>query len=154
MKKITSLQFLMLILCCFFYNPITFAQENTSFLNHNTNRVANKVTDLIFSVDPKNNGVNEIFLKEPDLEAQLYLLKGECYRCEFYEGTIEGPFTVKDSRIKPGKKATLTINTMDNLMADKIFDPGQFLPGSEFNLARTNSTVIVNKKGSFKVRTN
>lgn len=112
------------------------------------------MTDLIFSVDPKYNGVNEVFLKGPDVEAQLYILKGDCYRCEFYEGTIEGAFTVHNFRLTPGRKATLTINTLENLMDDKIFDPGKYPPGSRFYLGRTKTTVIENLEGSFKVRRN
>lgn len=154
MKKFTFLHFLILFICCFFYNPTTFAQEQTSYLNSKPNGVPTKVTNLIFSVDPKNNGINGVFLKGPDKEAQIYLLKGKCYRCEFYGGTIEGSFKVYDSNITPGKKAILTINTMENLMEAKKFDPGNFPPGSRFNLARIKTTVIANQPGSFKVRIN
>ncbi len=152
MKKIILILFLFLPVCCFFQNSASFAQEVTSLTDTSTN--SETVTDLIFSVDPKNNGINEVFLKEPDVEAQLYKLKGECYRCEFYKGNITGKFAVKNSRIRPGKKTVLTIHTMENLMPGKIFDPGQFPPGSRFNLARTKTTVIDNQKGSFKVRVN
>lgn len=153
MKKIILLLFLILPASCFFQNSATFAQQVTSALIDPESEPA-KVTELIFSVDPKNNKINEVFLKEPDMEAQLYLLKGECYRCEFYEGTIAGNFRLNKSRIRPGKKATLTIFTMDNLIPGKTFNPGQFPEGSRFDLGRTRTTVISNQKGSFIVRTN
>ncbi|QED38621.1 hypothetical protein FK178_13255 [Antarcticibacterium arcticum] len=150
MRKITLLLFLLLPACCLFQNSPIFAQQYAD-LNHQ-NPAVPASTNIIFSVDPKNNGVNEVFIREPDIEAQLYKLKGECYRCEFYSGSIEGPFTTKDSRIRPGKKATLTIHTMQNLMPGKVFDPGPYPPGSRFGLGRTKATVIENQKGTFKLR--
>ena len=147
MKKITFLFLLMLPAAGFFQNSAAYAQH---FQEPNPEA---SVTNLIFSVDPRDNSVNGVFLKEPNEEAQLYKLKGECYRCDFYEGSIEGPFTVTDSRIKPGRKAVLTIYTVHNLMPGKEFEPGPYPPGSRFNLVRTKATVIANQKGSFKLRT-
>ncbi len=153
MRKITLLLLLLLSVAGFFKNPAAYAQQESSGFQEPKPDIP-LVTGVIFSVDPKNNGVNGVFIKEPDQEAQLYKLKGDCYRCEFYEGNIEGPFTVTDSRIKPGKKAVLTIYTVNNLMPGKVFEPGPFPPGSRFSLARTKTTVIANQKGSFKLRTN
>ena len=138
---------------CFIHPSDIYAQQETSSLNE-YNPSSDLLTGLIFSVDPKNNGVNGVFLKEQDTEAQLYKLKGDCYRCEFYEGNIEGPFIVTSSGIKPGKKAVLTIHTTHNLMQEKVFDPGAFPPGSRFNLVRFRATVINNQNGSFKLRIN
>ncbi len=152
MKKITFLLFLLLPVYCFFQNSVSFAQQNSSL--NKPDPSAQTVTNIIFSVDPKNNGINDVFLKDPDIEAQLYILKGECYRCEFYLGTIEGTFSSQGSRLRPGKNATLTINTLENLMPGKVFDPGPFPPGSRFILARTKTTVIENQHGSFRLKTN
>lgn len=152
MRKITFLLFLFLLTGCLIQISEVYAQEDPSSLKEG-NEVTPDSASLIFSVDPKNNEVNGIFLKEQDTEAQLYKLKGECYRCEFYQGNIEGPFLVTNSRIKPGKKAVLTIYTLHNLMPGKEFDPGPFPPGSRFNVARIKTTVIENQKGSFKLRT-
>lgn len=151
MRKITLLLFLLLPACCLFQNSVIFAQQHATINNQNQDETT--LTNIIFSVDPKNNGVTEVFLREPDIEAQLYKLKGECYRCEFYSGSIEGPFSTKDSRIRPGKKATLTIHTMQNLMPGKVFDPGPYPPGSRFSLGRTKATVIENQKGTLRLRT-
>lgn len=151
MRKITLLLFLLLPACCLFQNSAIFAQENSAI---NTQKPAvHTITKIIFSVDPKNNGVNEVFLREPDIEAQLYKLKGECYRCEFYSGSIDGPFSSKNSRLRPGKKAILTIHTMENLIPGKVFDPGPYPPGSRFSLGRTKATVIENQKGTLRLKT-
>ena len=152
MRKITLLLLLLLPVAGFFQNSAAYAQnESSGYPESKPDAVL--VTGVIFSVDPKDNGVNGVFLKEPNEEAQLYKLKGECYRCDFYEGSIEGPFTVTESRIKPGKKAILTIYTVHNLMPGKEFEPGPYPPGSRFSLARTKATVIANQKGSFKLKT-
>lgn len=153
MRKITLLLLISLSVAGFFQKSAVYAQHEPSAFTDPKPETSG-VTNLIFSVDPKTNGVNGVFLKEPNEEAQLYKLKGDCYRCDFYEGSIEGPFTVTDSRIKPGKEAVLTIYTVHNLMPGKEFDPGPFPPGSRFSLARTKATVIANQKGSFKLRTN
>jgi len=153
MRKITLLILISLSVAGFFQKSAVYAQHDPSGLPDPKPDPA-LVTNLIFSVDPRNNGVNGVFLKEPNEEAQLYKLKGDCYRCDFYQGSIEGPFTVTGSRIKPGKKAVLTIYTVHNLMPGKAFEPGPFPPGSRFSVERTKATVIANQKGNFKLRTN
>ena len=153
MRKITLLLFILFAAGCFIQTSGIYAQPETSSLKEH-NPKSESGTGVIFSVDPKHNGVNGVFLKESNTEAQLYKLKGDCYRCEFYEGNIEGPYSILSSGIKPGKKAVLTIFTVHNLMQGKEFDPGPFPPGSRFNLVRIKATVIDNQKGSFKLRIN
>lgn len=142
-----------IIISCLWFEKESLVAQTIAFSQKNNTENSEEKIEVIFSVDPKNNGINDVFLKEQDMEAQLYKLKATCYRCEFYEGTVEGSFTEKDSRIRPGKQATLTIHTMQNLMPGKVFVPGKFPPGSRFTMARTKTKVIENQKGSFRVKT-
>jgi hypothetical protein len=112
-------------------------------------------TPLVFSVDPKTNGVTEMFLKDPDLEHQLYRLKEDCYRCEFYLGSVEGNLKIRERKIINSKNSVFTINTSENLMPGSVFSPGtQYTPGSEFSLAGIKTTVVTNHKGSFVLKAN
>ncbi|QCY69421.1 hypothetical protein FHG64_08460 [Antarcticibacterium flavum] len=114
-----------------------------------------KNTALVYSVDPKTNGINEVFLKEPNVEHQLYKLKEDCYRCEYYLGSVEGTLKIKDSKIVNSRSSVFTINTMENLMPGTDFLPGpEYAPGSRFSLAGIKTTVLANQKGSFVLKAN
>ncbi len=153
MKKNTILLFIFFTVGCIMPAANIYAQSGTDSFKENAPD-SGLVTDVIFSVDPKNNGVNGVFIKELDTEAQLYKLKGECYRCEFYLGSIEGAFNIVNSKVKPVKNAIITIYTSQNLMRGKVYEPGPFPPGSRFNLARTKTTVIEKQNGKFRLRSN
>lgn len=112
-------------------------------------------TDLVYSVDPKTNGITEVFLKDTDVEHQLYKLKEDCYRCEFYLGSVEGTFKIHNKRIVNSKSSVFIIKTTRNLMPGTDFSPGaQYAPGTEFSLAGIKTTVLANKNGSFILKAN
>lgn len=112
-------------------------------------------TAVIFSVDPRTNEVNEIFLKKGNSEQQLYKLKEDCYRCSFYLGSLEGSYKLRRDRLIPDKTSTLTINTGENLMRGSRYIPGdEYLPGAQFSMAGVKTTVIANQNGKFTVIAN
>lgn len=115
--------------------------------------IPEKSTSVIFSVDPRTNKVEDIFIKKTNSEQQLYDLKAECYRCQYYVGRLEGEYKVSSLRLIPAKEAILTIHTRENLMPGEKFYPGEnFLPGTEFELAGIKTTVVANQEGTFKVK--
>lgn len=114
-----------------------------------------KNTSLVYSVDPKTNGITEMFLKSENVENQLYELKGNCYRCEYYLGTVEGSLKVKGKKIVKSKNSRFTIHTLDNLMSKQNFFPGtNYLPGDNYTLAGIPARVVFNQKGKFILETN
>lgn len=117
--------------------------------------IAPIITDIIFSVDPRTNKVNNYFIRNSDTELQLYKLKENCYRCNYYLGHLEGGYQLKGSKLIPNKKSVFTIKTTHNLMPGEIFDPGiKFPPGAFFSMAGIKTTVVENQRGIFKVKTN
>lgn len=115
--------------------------------------VPEKSTPVIFSVDPRTNKVEDIYIKKANSEQQLYDLKAECYRCQYYVGRLEGNFKVSSLRLIPAREAVLTINTTENMMPGEKYYPGDDLkPGTEFELAGIKTTVVANKDGTFKVK--
>lgn len=115
--------------------------------------IPEKSTPVIFSVDPRTNKVEDIFIKKTNSEQQLYDLKAECYRCQYYVGRLDGKYKLSSLRLIPEKEAVLTIHTTENLMPGEKFYPGDnFIPGTEFELAGIKTTVVANKNGTFQVK--
>lgn len=138
----------------FFTGIFAFAQESQN-LNYSQDFNQGKITELIFSVDPRTNEVNKIFLKKENPEKQLYELKSNCYRCDFYRGNFDGTLKMRGNRIINSKKGKFTIHTFDNLMPGQHFLPGEkFQPGTKFSLAGIKTTVLTNQKGIFIVESN
>ncbi len=114
-----------------------------------------KNTALVYSVDPRTNGIIDVFLQDTNVEHQLYKLKEDCYRCEYYLGSVEGNLKIKDRKIVNSRGSVFTINTMENLMPGATFLPGlEYAPGTPFSLAGIKTTVVANQKGSFILRSN
>ncbi|HSI70911.1 MAG TPA: hypothetical protein VK941_11800 [Gillisia sp.] len=154
MHNITYRQMFVLLVLCFLTCTTAIAQEEKS-VRPMEDFVYQKNIALVFSVDPKTNGITEVFLKDTDIEHQLYKLKEDCYRCEFYLGSVDGDLKIKDKKIINSKSSVFTIKTTDNLMPGTIYSPGtEYTPGSEFSLAGIKTTVVANKKGSFIVKVN
>ena len=142
---------ILLLAICFLTVHPTFAQSNKLVAN-NPEFSYHKNTSLVYSVDPKTNGINRIFLKRENVESQLYELKGDCYRCEYYLGTVEGSIKLAGNKIVKGKNCRFTINTQENLMSGQYYFPGnQYLPGVSYTLAGMNTIVVSNQKGKFIV---
>lgn len=113
-----------------------------------------KNTPVIFSVDPQTNEIAEIFIKKSNTEQQLYDLKADCYRCEYYLGSLEGDYKKTSLKLIPAKETLLTVHTNKNLMPGAEYSPGEkFKPGSEFVLAGLKTIVVANKPGTFTVKT-
>lgn len=143
--------FILLLTICLLSGLTTTAQSRDRFEN-NPEFNFHKKTPLVFSVDPKTNNIIEIFLKRENVENQLYQLKADCYRCEYYLGTVEGNIKIRDNKIVKGKKSKFTIHTEDNLMSGLFYFPGnQYQPGTSYILAGMKTRVISNQQGKFIV---
>lgn len=133
--------------------PVT--AQSTELKAKSGEEIIPTLTDIIFSVDPRTNGVINFYIRNANTELQLYKLKENCYRCNYYLGHLEGEFQIKGSKLIPTKRSVFTIKTTHNLMPGEIFDPGaKFPPGAVFSMAGIKTTVVENQKGSFKVRAN
>lgn len=125
----------------------TLAAQTADFSTNNTTENPGEITEVVFSVDPRNNKINKIFLQEGSTEQQLYQLKQECYRCRYYTGNLQGTFQIKRNFIIPQKGARITINSGKDIMTAEQFKPGgNFRPGSIFLLAGIKTTVVSNKQ--------
>lgn len=154
MHNFTLSQVFVLLILCIFTCPAANSQVKKSE-QPNGEFEFQKNTALVFSVDPRTNGVTEVYLKDPDVEQQLYKLKEDCYRCQFYHGNVEGTLKIKDKKIVNSRSSVFTINTTDNLIPGINFFPGtEYTPGAEFSLAGIRTTVVANKKGSFILEAN
>lgn len=154
MHNITYRQIFFLLVLCFLSCTPANSQEKKP-ARPMEDFIYQKNTELVFSVDPKTNGITEVFLKDTNVEYQLYKLKEDCYRCDFYLGSVEGNLKIRDRKIINSKSSVFTIHTEDNLMPGSVFLPGtEFVPGKEFSLAGIKTTVIANNKGSFVLKAN
>jgi hypothetical protein len=154
MHNITYRQMFFLLVLCFLTGYTGNSQEKEP-ARPMEDFIYQKNTALVFSVDPKTNGITEVFLKDTNIEHQLYKLKEDCYRCEFYLGSVDGNLKLRDRKIVNSKNSVFTINTSNNLMPGTDFLPGkEYSPGSEFSLAGIKTTVVTNQKGSFILKAN
>jgi len=150
---------IVVILCLNFFFLLlegsTLLAQTTALAERSSNGKAGEQTEVIFSVDPKNNKITDIFIREGSTEQQLYQLKQQCYRCSYYTGNLEGSFNIKRNFIVPRKGTTITIYAGKDLMTEENFNPGpNFKVGSSFPLAGVKTTVISHQQGVMVLKVN
>lgn len=146
-------QRILAIMAVWFLTIVTATAQSNENSRNIEKFVPEESTQVIFSVDPRTNKIEDIYIKKANSEQQLYDLKAECYRCQYYVGRLEGKYKLSSLRLIPAREAVLTIHTKENLMPGEKYKPGDdLIPGTEFELAGIKTTVVANKEGTFQVR--
>ncbi len=116
--------------------------------------LSTKETKVVLIVDSKSNNVTDMALFTTIQKMDKGRLKKKYANRKFYIGLLKGNYEIKGADIIPKENTTVIMFTEKQIFPEAhFFSSGDLSPGDSFDIGKTKTKVVSNKKGELILKT-
>jgi len=116
--------------------------------------LSTKETKVVLIVDSESNKVTDMALFSTIQKMDKGLLKKKYPNRKFYIGLLRGNYEIQGADIIPKENTSVIMFTEKQIFPEAhFFSSDDLSPGDSFDIGKTKSKVVYNKKGELKLKT-